>query len=118
MNGQKRTEKMPQSDRGKIDREVHAIQKSMSRWTMWVAVFTFCLVVTSSVSNLFIYLQYYTAENAQIEAREQSRAVVTNPSNVIVLPEDVDKPGGVMVVAPAFQITEPLEPITSKQLLT
>jgi hypothetical protein len=29
----------PQSDRGKSGRELHDNEKSMSRWTMWVAVF-------------------------------------------------------------------------------
>jgi hypothetical protein len=93
----------PQSDRGKGAKELHDIEKAMSQWTMWVAIFTGLLVVTSFVGNLFIYLQYYTAANVQMEAREQSRAVVTNPSTLIVLPDDLEKAGAVAIVAPAFQ---------------
>jgi hypothetical protein len=93
----------PQSDRGRTAKELHEIEKSMSRWTMWVAVFTGFLVVTSAVGNLFIYLQYYTAATVQLEAREQSRAVVTNSSTLIVMPDNPDKPDAVMVVAPTFQ---------------
>jgi hypothetical protein len=93
----------PQSDRGKAVRDLHEIERAMARWTMWVAIFTGLLVVASVVSNLFIYLQYYTASNVQAETREQLRAVVANTANLIVLPDDPGAPGGLVVVIPTFQ---------------
>jgi hypothetical protein len=92
----------PQSDRGRAERELHAIERKMAHWTMWVGIFTGCLVVTSLVGNLFIYLQYYTSANAQFDTREQLRAIVTNPLTTIAVPDDLEKPGFVAVV-PNFQ---------------
>src|SRR5277367_6681066 len=57
----------PQS---KLDRE-------MVRWTRAVAIFTFFLVATSAVSDWFIYQQLKVANDAQIDTREQLRAVVS-----------------------------------------
>jgi hypothetical protein len=93
----------PQSDRGNAVRELHEVEGNMAKWTMWVGIFTGCLVVTSIISNVFIYLQYYTAANAQFEAREQLRAVVTMPGALVVMPENLSQPGAVMAVVPNFQ---------------
>jgi hypothetical protein len=48
-------------------------------------------------------LQYYTASNAQLDNREQLKAVVTNSNNVIIVPDDISKPGAQVIVAPIFQ---------------
>lgn len=94
---------MPQTDRGKAGRELHEIERSMAKWTMMVAVFTGALVLTAGIQNLFIYLQWYTAATVQQETREQQRAVVTNPGTLVVLPEEPEKAGSLVVAVPTFQ---------------
>lgn len=75
----------------------------MARWTRWVALFTGCLFLASVVSNIFIYLQYYTAANAQADTREQLRAVVSNTANLTFIPDNIDQPGAVASLAPIYQ---------------
>lgn len=92
---------MPQSTRGQSARESTDMQQRMTRWTMWVGIFTGLLVITSVIGNLFIYLQYYAATTAQFDNREQLRAVVSFSNATIILPEDTGK-DGVIAIVPTF----------------
>lgn len=93
----------PQSTRGRSEREQQEIDRAMATWTGWVALFTGCLFFASIVSNLFIFLQYNTAANAQVDTREQLRAVISNTANVIAIPDSLDLPGALVSVNPIFQ---------------
>ncbi len=46
----------------------------MVRWTKVVGIFTALLFATSAIANVFIWLQWRVAANAQIDTREQLRA--------------------------------------------
>lgn len=52
------------------------LNASLVRWTRGVAVFTIFLVITSAVSDYFIYQQWVSANSAQSDTREQLRALV------------------------------------------
>lgn len=92
---------MPQSTRGQSANETKETQEHMARWTMWVGIFTGLLVITSVIGNLFIYLQYYAATTAQLDNREQLRAVVSFSNATIVLPDESSK-DGVFAIVPTF----------------
>jgi hypothetical protein len=66
------------------------LDRDMVRWTRWVAVFTFLLVVVSGISDYFIWRQQTQATQAQEEAREQTRAFVGEPLFVPVAANDAD----------------------------
>jgi hypothetical protein len=61
---------MPQSDRGKTERELHQVEKRLADWTMWVGIFTGCLVATSLIGNLFIY--YNTRQRQRPKLRRRN----------------------------------------------
>jgi hypothetical protein len=93
----------PQSTRGNAEKDRQQVDREMANWTRWVAFFTGCLFFASLVSDLFIYLQYYAATNAQADNREQLRAFITNSTTQIAAPDNIDDPDQVVSVTPTFQ---------------
>jgi hypothetical protein len=67
--------------------ETYNPHRDIARWTRAVAWFTFALVVVSTVADFFIYAQYRVANDAQIDTRDQLRAVVTLSGATQVLSE-------------------------------
>jgi hypothetical protein len=74
--------------RGLPDIEVGKWTKAVARFTGLLALFTFLLVVTSTVTDGFIYLQWQASLDAQRDARQQLRAVIAQ-GGVSVLPTNV-----------------------------
>lgn len=75
------------------------LDREMVNWTRAVAIFTFCLVATSAVSDWFIFQQWSVANKAQTDTREQLRAVVGGPTfNEFIINDKDGKP-----LAYAFQ---------------
>src|SRR5271165_6786914 len=70
------------------DEEVGKWTKAVARFTRLLAWFTFLLVVTSAVTNYFIYKQWQASLDAQRDTREQLKAVVAQ-GGVNVLPANV-----------------------------
>jgi hypothetical protein len=66
------------------------VERDMVRWTRAVAWFTGLLFLANVVSNFFIFQQWKVANDAQVDTREQLRAVVTlrNMQEVLVNGKD------------------------------
>src|SRR6266849_11073847 len=64
--------------------------RDLVKWTRAVAGFTFLLFLANAVSNFFIYQQWVVANRAQIDTREQLRAVVVFPGAQVVPVNDKD----------------------------
>jgi hypothetical protein len=75
------------------------------KWTGAVAIFTGLLFLVSAISDWFIYWQYSVANRAQIDAREQLRAVVSQNGGAEVTlhqPGPEHKLGGMTFTAHFF----------------
>ena len=75
----------------------------MVSWTRAVAVFTFFLVVTSAVSDWFIYQQYKVANDSQVDTRAQLRAVITYTGGSQQVANGKDGKPAYYAIAPTFQ---------------
>lgn len=79
------------------------LDRAMVRWTRAVAVFTFFLIVTSAVSDWFIYQQYKVANNSQVDTRAQLRAVVTYTGGTQQITNGKDGKPAYYSLFPSFQ---------------
>lgn len=61
----------------------NSAHRDIAKWTRWVATFTLVLAAATIISTYFIYEQYSIANQAQVDFREQSRAVITSVGGVI-----------------------------------
>jgi hypothetical protein len=94
---------MPQDHRGRLEKAQIETNQKMVKWTAVVGVFTVVLALVSIVQGGFVLWQASTAANAAQDAREQLRALVSNTTTTIFVPDDIDKPGAQFGVVPTFQ---------------
>ena len=64
----------------------NSVESALSKWTMWVAIFTGALVVANIVSLYLIREQWKIAADTQSDNREQLRALVAVSHNIPVSP--------------------------------
>jgi hypothetical protein len=76
---------------------------AMVRWTRAVAIFTLLLVLTSAITDVFIYLQLKIASDAQVDSRSQLRAWVTFQGATVLVTNDKDNKPAFYSIVPTFQ---------------
>jgi hypothetical protein len=69
--------------------------RDIARWTKAVAIFTLALVIVSGFSDWFIYQQYRVANDSQIDARAQLRALVSFVGGQILVGKESGSENGI-----------------------
>jgi hypothetical protein len=67
----------PRAEQNHRDGDMEKWTRAVAVYTLLLAIFTALLAVASIISNYFIYQQYRVANDAQIDNREQLRAVIS-----------------------------------------